>query len=71
MAMQFTLKIEGMTCGGCVRSVEKALAGVSGLKSAKVDLDRAEALVETESGANPAPFLAAVEDAGYDARLVG
>ena len=69
--MQFTLKIEGMTCGGCVRSVEKALVGVSGLKSAKVDLANGEALVETESGADPARFLIAVEDAGYDARLAG
>ncbi|MFH2017511.1 MAG: heavy metal-associated domain-containing protein [Pseudomonadota bacterium] len=69
--MQFTLKIEGMTCGGCVRSVEKALAGVAGLKSAKVDLGKAEALIETEAGADPARFLSAVEDAGYDARLAG
>ena len=69
--MQFTMKIEGMTCGGCVRSVEKALSGVTGLKSAKVDLAKAEALIETEAGAEPARFVTAVEDAGYDARLAG
>lgn len=69
--MQFTLKIEGMTCGGCVRSVEKALGSVGGLKAAKVDLAMGEAVVETENGADPARFVAAVEDAGYDARLAG
>ena len=69
--MQFTLKIEGMTCGGCVRSVEKALASIEGLTSAKVDLAGGEAIVEASDGAKPADFLAAVEDAGYDARLAG
>lgn len=69
--MHYTLKIEGMTCGGCVRSVEKALARVDGLTSATVDLAAGEAVVEAEAGVDPARFVAAVEDAGYDAALKG
>lgn len=30
--------LEGLTCGHCVRTVEKAVSGVSGVKSAAVDL---------------------------------
>jgi copper chaperone CopZ len=69
--MQFTLKIEDMTCGGCVRSVEKALATVPGLKSAAVNLASGEALVEAEPGTDPQRFVGAVEAAGYDADLKG
>lgn len=67
--MEFTLDIQGMTCGGCVRSVEKALAGVEGLRSAQVDLARGRAVVEAETGSDPRRFLAAIEDAGYDAAI--
>ncbi|MCO4255574.1 heavy-metal-associated domain-containing protein [Pseudarthrobacter cellobiosi] len=30
--------LEGLTCGHCVRTVEKAVSGVSGVESATVDL---------------------------------
>lgn len=69
--MQFTLKIEDMTCGGCVRSVEKALAAVPGLRSATVDLASGEAVVEAEAGADPQRFVGAVEAAGFDAAIKG
>jgi len=69
--MKTVLKIEGMTCGGCVRSVEKALGQVAGVKSTQVDLAQGQATVEADNGVDPAAFVAAVEDAGYDARLAG
>lgn len=67
--MEFTLDILGMTCGGCVRSVEKALAGVEGLRSAQVDLASGRAVVEAETGSDPRRFLEAIENAGYDAGI--
>ena len=67
--MQTVLKIEGMTCGGCVRSVEKALGQVAGVTSTHVDLAQGQATVEADNGVDPAAFVAAVEDAGYDARI--
>ena len=62
-----TITVKGMTCGGCVNSVTKALTGVQGVQEAKVDLDGAKATVTfDESKASVASLKEAVEDAGYD-----
>ena len=36
------LEIEGMSCGGCVKSVQAALNAVPGVTSAKVSVGHAE-----------------------------
>lgn len=57
------LKIEGMTCGHCKSSVEKALLNVPGVTQAEVDLAHKQALV---IGTAERSILAkAVEEAGY------
>lgn len=62
------LKIGGMTCQGCVRSVTKKLSAVDGVASANVDLEAAKATVEyDESRANPAGLIAAVQQIGFQA----
>jgi len=33
-----TLNIEGMTCGGCVKSVTRILEGVEGVKDVRLNL---------------------------------
>lgn len=35
-------KLEGMTCGGCVRSVERVLAGLPGIQESKVEVGSAK-----------------------------
>lgn len=62
-----TIGVDGMTCGGCVLSVEKALLRVPGVQKVQVSLERKEAVVEGE-GFDRAKVLSAVEDAGYDLR---
>lgn len=62
-----TLGVEGMSCGGCVVSVEKALGAVPGVSRVRVSLEKKEAVVEGER-LDPARLRAAVEDAGYDVR---
>ncbi len=42
-----TFRVEGMTCASCVRRVEKALAAVPGVASARVNLATEEATVES------------------------
>lgn len=37
--IQFSL--QGMTCGGCVRSVERVLSTLPGIKESKVEVGRA------------------------------
>jgi len=61
------LGIDGMSCGGCVLSVEKALGRVPGVKKVVVSLDAKEAVVEGDKLERQ--ILAdAVTDAGYDVR---
>ncbi len=59
-----TLKVSGMTCGGCVASVKKALAGLAAGAPIKVDL--ATGQVEIADTIDKASAIAAIEDAGYD-----
>ena len=64
------LDIEGMTCASCVARVEKALAAVPGVLQASVNLASESARVEVVRGVvNARALSAAVQDAGYSARL--
>ena len=63
------LNIDGMTCGGCVKSVTKVLNGLDGVRSATVSLENKNAQVEFDEGKiQIAQLVEAVEDAGFDAR---
>ena len=58
-----TLNIEGMTCGGCVKSVTSILEGVNGVDKAEVSLENKNAVVEFDPAqTNPAALIEAVED---------
>ena len=46
--MDYTIKVEGMSCQHCKNNVEKAAAGVAGVKSAEVDLAKKELKVTFE-----------------------
>ncbi|MFQ5775660.1 MAG: heavy-metal-associated domain-containing protein [Kiloniellaceae bacterium] len=62
------LKVEGMTCGHCVKTVRQALSSVPGVaRVVEVDLDRGEALVDGDLRAEA--LLAAVQKKGYEARV--
>ena len=59
------LSIGGMSCAGCVASVEKALQQVDGVESASVNF--AEHTAEVRGAASAAVLIKAVVDAGYEA----
>lgn len=59
-----TYAVKGMTCGGCVRHVEKALKNTPGVTAVTVDLARATATVE--GTATFEALAAQVAEAGYD-----
>ena len=67
-AQTVEIAIEGMTCASCVGRVERALLAVPGVATAGVNLATERATVT--GSADPAALIAAVEDAGYDARPV-
>ncbi|WP_085722160.1 heavy metal translocating P-type ATPase [Burkholderia pseudomallei] len=65
-----TLTIGGMTCGGCARRVEQALAAVRGVADAKVDLATTSAKASVARDVDSQTLVAAVERAGYRANVV-
>lgn len=70
MNSQVELKVDGMTCQGCVRSVAKKLTGVAGVSSADVDLAAGKATVAYDpASANVEDLIAAVEQIGFHAAL--
>jgi copper chaperone CopZ len=69
--MDIVLKIDGMTCGGCKASVERLLAAQPGVRHAAVNLAEGRATVDAEDGVAPQALIAAVEGAGFDARVAG
>ena len=61
------LTVRGMTCGNCVRSVERTLAGTPGVTKATVDLQGGAATVEYDMDLVMPEVLAnAVRDLGYE-----
>jgi len=63
------LDIIGMTCASCSTRVEKALNKVPGVLEASVNLATEQATVSLVQGTSAAALIAAVERAGYEARL--
>ncbi len=65
---EFTLRIDGMHCGSCIRRVGQALATVEGLQVQEVRLGAAR----LSSAQDPPPAdsaLAALAKAGFAAHL--
>lgn len=63
-----TIKVSGMTCGGCVASVTRVVQAVAGVESADVSLEKGEAVVSYDGArASPAALKAAIVAAGFDA----
>jgi copper chaperone len=62
------LKIEGMDCEGCVKSVTRMLSGVSGVEKVDVSLAEGKASVSYDPAkSSVADMKKAVERAGYKA----
>ncbi|WP_292461874.1 heavy-metal-associated domain-containing protein [Methanolobus sp.] len=61
-----TIKIEGMMCGHCQMSVEKAIRAVKGVQEVRVSLGTKQAEVSYDPGiTDPVEIKSAVIKAGY------
>ena len=60
-----TFNVTDMTCGGCARSVTKAIQSVD--PNAKVETNPAARAVKVETTASPAAMLQALDEAGFPA----
>lgn len=66
------INIDGMTCGGCVKSVDSALTRLNGVQSVDVDLEGNKASVTYDSSAVAVDAIVeAIEEAGFDAVVAG
>jgi copper chaperone len=63
-----TLKVSGMSCGGCVKSVTGVLEALPGVTKADVSLEKAEAVVSYEAGkVGREQMVQAIDEAGFEA----
>ena len=63
-----TIKVGGMSCGGCVKSITGVLTALDGVAKAEVSLEQARAVVEFDAAKVTLDQLkGAIEDAGFDA----
>jgi copper chaperone len=63
-----TIKVDGMSCGGCVKSVTGVLTALDGVTKAEVSLEQKQAVVEFDAGkVSRAQLAQVIEDAGFDA----
>lgn len=65
---QYRLKVPGIHCAGCLRTVEAALKQVPGTEQVRVDYLRKEATVVGE--APPEAWLQALKAVGYPAQVL-
>ena len=61
-----TFKVDGMTCGGCVGAVTRAVQAVD--KDAKVEVDLASKTVKVDSNVSPLQIIDVITNAGFEAR---
>jgi copper chaperone len=63
-----TIKVDGMTCGGCTASVTRVLSELPGVATAEVTLDPGQAMVAFDPAKLTREALcAAIDDAGFEA----
>jgi copper chaperone len=62
------LKVSGMSCGGCVKSVTGVLEALPGVSKADVSLEKNEAVISYEAGkVGREQMVQAIDDAGFEA----
>lgn len=65
-----TLNIQGMTCGGCVKSVTNALQREEGVSKVEVVLEKGTATIDYDPAVtSPQALAAAVDDIGFEASV--
>jgi copper chaperone len=61
------IKVRGMSCGGCVKTVNGVLSKLPGVGKVEVSLEKAQAVIEFDPAqSSPARLAQAVVDAGFD-----
>jgi copper chaperone len=68
MMETLVLKVTGMSCGGCVKSVTGVLEALPGVSKADVSLEKNEAVISYEAGkVSREQMVQVIDDAGFEA----
>ncbi|MGC2520582.1 MAG: heavy metal-associated domain-containing protein [Burkholderiales bacterium] len=65
--MTWTIAVENIRCGGCARTIDRALAAICGVEGVVVDIDAGEVRVDGNETARPAVVRRLLE-LGYPER---
>ncbi len=60
----YEFKVQGMTCGGCVKSVTNSIKKVDA--DASVDVDLKTQIIKIESAKSQGDFSTSITNAGFD-----
>ena len=63
------LTVSGMTCGNCVKHVEKAITSIAGVSKVDVDLASGVVKVGGDVAHKVTEIIAALEEDGYPAKV--
>ena len=66
---QTDLSVPGIHCGGCIRTIEKALGGLTGVESARANLSTKRVTVRWQANGGPPAFVETLKQAGFEAHL--
>src|SRR6266478_6072054 len=66
---QTDLSVPTVHCGACIRTIEKALGGLAGVESVRVNLSTKRATVRWRSDGAPPPFIETLKQAGFEGHL--
>jgi copper chaperone len=60
-----TVKVMGMSCGGCALSVREEIAEIPGVHTVDVDLGSGSVIIASDGPVETVAIKIAVEEAGY------
>lgn len=63
------LTVSGMTCGNCVKHVEKAIGAIAGVKGVEVNLASGSVKVDGDIAQKVTEIIAVLEEDGYPAKV--
>lgn len=67
---RITLEVTGMTCGHCEQAVARALQQVEGVERVAVSHAKGRATVDAVPTSNPQRLVEAVQEEGYEAKVI-
>lgn len=64
------LKIEGMSCNGCVENISKMMMDLGSIKNVEIDLDKKFGLISTKSNFDSNNFLKRFEGTKFAVKIL-